>query len=268
MSQQRNAKLKLTADEGGEAQSHDSMTEAELREELAAAYRITHMLGMDSLIYNHISARVPGPEKHFLINPFGLSYDEVTASNLVKIDIDGNLIDANSAASVNFAGFLIHGAIHEASPGLHCVMHTHTEAGVALAGLQTELLPLNQGAMAFYGRVGYHDYEGIVSDVEERKRLLLAMGGKPALVLRNHGLLTAAPTIAGAIVMMIALDKACRAQLSMHQSGQPLIIPSPEVCSHTAAQHWRGAVPPASYGQQSFRALKRRLDRLDESYKR
>src|SRR5262245_27985015 len=131
MTQQRSTRLKLTADEGSEAELHDNITEAELREDLAAAYRITQMLGIDSLIYNHISVRVPGPEKHFLINPFGLSYEEVTASNLVKIDIDGNLIEADSDASVNFAGFLIHGAIHEASPDLHCVMHTHTQAGVA-----------------------------------------------------------------------------------------------------------------------------------------
>jgi ribulose-5-phosphate 4-epimerase/fuculose-1-phosphate aldolase len=260
--------MKITADDGGEVQLHDDLTEADLREELAAAYRIAYMLGMDYLIYNHISVRVPGPEKHFLINPLGLSYDEITASNLIKIDIDGNVVGGNSDVSVNFAGFLIHGAIHEASPDLHCIMHTHTEAGMALAGLQAELLPVSQHGMMFYGRVGYHDYEGIVSQIEERERLLFDMGGNPALILRNHGLLTAAPTIAGAVVLMIVLDRACRAQLNMHQSNQPLIIPSPEICELTATQYWKGAIPPASFGQEAFGALKRRLDRLDDSYKR
>ena len=268
MSQQRRPNLKLTADEGGEARSHEEMTEAELREELAAAYRITHMLELDNIIYNHISVRVPGPEKHFLINPFGLTYEEVTASNLVKIDIDGNLVGAKTDTSVNFAGFLIHGAIHGASDELHCVMHTHTEAGMAVSCMNTELLPIHQEGLMFYGRVGYHDYEGIVSGVDERERLLRAMGGKPALILRNHGLLTAAPTIAGALAMMISLNRACRTQLNLLQSGQAPIILSPEVCSRTAAQHWQGVIPPASFGRQTFNALKRRLDRLDDSYKR
>jgi ribulose-5-phosphate 4-epimerase/fuculose-1-phosphate aldolase len=260
--------MKLTADEGRAVRSHASLNEAELREDLAAAYRITHMLAMDGIINNHISVRVPGPDKHFLLNPYGLSYDEVTASNLVKIDINGNLIDGGSDVSVNFAGFLIHGAIHDATSDMHCVMHTHSSAGVALASLKTELLPLNQGAMAFYGRVGYHDYEGIVSDPEERGRLLRGMAGKPALILRNHGLLTAAPSIAGAVILMIALEEACRTQLTIHQSGIPFLLPSPQICSHTAAQHWKGVVPPASYGQKAFLALKRRLDRIDDSYKR
>jgi ribulose-5-phosphate 4-epimerase/fuculose-1-phosphate aldolase len=267
MSNRTGTKMKLTADEGVEAPGHATETEAELRENLAAAYRLTHMLGMDYMIYNHITVRVPGPDKHFLINPFGLSYDEITASNLLKIDLDGNIIGGQSGQSVNYAGFIIHGAIHDRAPGLHCVMHTHVEAGMAIAAMETKLLPTNQDALIFYDRVGYHDFEGIVSTVDERERMLAAMGDKPVLILRNHGLLTAAPTIAGAFILMVFLDRACRAQLNLLQSGQKIVVPPEDVCRHTASQYWTGTIPPASFGQQAFAALKRRLDRQTTDYK-
>jgi ribulose-5-phosphate 4-epimerase/fuculose-1-phosphate aldolase len=266
MSNRVGSNMKLTADEGMDPrQSH--ATEAELREELAAAYRLTHMLGMDYLIYNHITVRVPGPDKHFLINPFGLGYDEITASNLLKIDLKGNIVDGPSNQSINYAGFIIHGAIHDRVPELHCIMHTHVQAGMAIAAMETKLLPINQDALIFYDRVGYHDFEGIVSTEEERERMLAAMGGRPVLVLRNHGLLTAAPTIAGAFVLMFFLDRACRAQLDLLQSGQKIVVPSTEVCRHTASQYWEGMIPPASFGHQAFAALKRRLDRHTLDYK-
>ena len=268
MSNRTRTNMKLTADEGTAGGAGKAATESELRENLAAAYRLTHMLGMDYLIYNHITVRVPGPEKHFLINPFGLAYDEITASNLLKIDLDGNIVEGPSNQSVNYAGFIIHGAIHDRVPDLHCVMHTHVEAGMAIAAMETELLPVNQDALIFYDRVGYHDFEGIVSTHEERERMLAAMGNKPVLVLRNHGLLTAAPTIAGAFILMVFLDRACRAQLDLLKSGQKIVLPSPEVCQHTASQYWKGAIPPASFGQQAFAALKRRLDRQTTDYKK
>jgi ribulose-5-phosphate 4-epimerase/fuculose-1-phosphate aldolase len=267
MSNRSGTKMKLTADEGMEAPGHTTATEAELRQDLAAAYRLTHMLGMDYMIYNHITVRVPGPEKHFLINPFGLSYDEITASNLLKIDLEGNIVEGPSSQSVNYAGFIIHGAIHDRVPDLHCVMHTHVEAGMAIAAMETKLLPINQDALIFYDRVGYHDFEGIVSTEDERERMLAAMGDRPVLVLRNHGLLTAAPTIAGAFVLMVFLDRACRAQLSLLQSGQKIVLPPDDICRHTASQYWKGAIPPASFGQQAFAALKRRLDRQTVDYK-
>ena len=135
--------MKLTADEGATDPRQFPTTEAELREELAAAYRLTHLLGMDYLIYNHITVRVPGPHRHFLINPFGLGYDEITASNLLKIDLAGNIIDGPSNQSINYAGFIIHGAIHDRVPDLHCVMHTHVQAGMAIAAMETKLLPIN-----------------------------------------------------------------------------------------------------------------------------
>lgn len=261
MSNSKTSLMKVTADEGLSADAHETRSEAELRDELAAAYQLTHMLGMDYLIYNHITVRVPGPDKHFLINPFGLSFEEITPDNLVKIDLAGNIIGDAKGRVVNYAGFIIHGAIHDASSNLHCIMHTHTEAGVALACMETELLPLSQDALMFYERIGYHAYEGIVSDPAERARMLAAMGEKPVLVLRNHGLLTAAPSIAGAFIMMVFLEKACRTQLAVLNAGQTSKPPSAEVCRHTASQYWQGACPPASFGQQAFAALRRRLDR-------
>jgi ribulose-5-phosphate 4-epimerase/fuculose-1-phosphate aldolase len=266
MSNRIGTNMKLTADEGTNGSGH-AATEAELRKDLAAAYRLTHMLGMDYLIYNHITVRIPGAEKHFLINPFGLGYDEITASNLLKIDLNGNSIDGPSDQSINYAGFIIHGAIHDRVPELHCVMHTHVQAGMAISAMETELLPINQDALIFYDRIGYHDFEGIVSNAEERERMLAAMDNKPVLVLRNHGLLTAAPTIAGAFILMIFLDRACRAQLDLLQSGQKIVVPPPEICRHTASQYWEGVIPPASFGQQAFAALKRRLDRQTTDYK-
>jgi ribulose-5-phosphate 4-epimerase/fuculose-1-phosphate aldolase len=146
-------------------------------------------------------------------------------------------------------------------------MHTHVEAGIAIAAMETKLLPISQDALIFYDRVGYHDFEGIVSTHDERERMLAAMGNKPVLVLRNHGLLTAAPTIAGAFILMVFLDRACRAQLDLLQSGQKIVVPPEDVCRHTASQYWKGLIPPASFGQQAFAALKRRLDRQTSDYK-
>ena len=169
--------------------SRYSAEEWRLRQELAACYRLIAHFRMTDLIFTHISARIPGPEHHFLINPYGLWFDEITASNLVKIDLQGQAVEP-SPYSVNPAGFVIHSAIHGARENAQCVLHTHTRAGCAVAAQRDGLLPLNQISMEFYGNVAYHDYEGIALDLDERERLVKDLGDKPVLILRNHGLLT------------------------------------------------------------------------------
>src|SRR5689334_9162616 len=185
------------------------VTEAErkARVELAAAYRIFDMLGWVEMIYNHITVRVPGPEHHFLINPFGLMYREVTASNLVKIDLEGRIIGA-SAWPVNPAGFVIHGAIHAAVPEAHCVMHTHTTAGMAVACKQHGLSLTNFYAAQLYGQIAYHDFEGITVNLEERQRLITNLGSRRQMILRNHGLLSWGETIPEAFVRLWTLQRA------------------------------------------------------------
>jgi ribulose-5-phosphate 4-epimerase/fuculose-1-phosphate aldolase len=259
--------LKLMPDSFDAQFDEENQTEAQLRIELAAAYRLTHMFNMDFLIFNHITVRVPGPEKHFLINPYGLSYDEITASRLLKIDLKGNLISGPSGSSVNSAGFVIHGAIHEAREDLHCVMHTHTVAGVAISACESGLMVFSQDTMMFNDRIGYHDYEGFVCDVEERKRLLDDMGQLPVLILRNHGLLTAAPTIAGAFTMMWILEHCCRSQVAVLSMGQGVKSPPKSISRQTAHHFWDGNVPPRHFGRGPFAALMRRLDRTDPSYR-
>ena len=164
-------------------------SEAELRVQLAAAYRLVEHFGWNESIYGHLTVRVPGPERHFLINPYGLRYGEVTASNLVKITLDGEIV-GESEWSVNAAGYAIHGAIHKAAPDAHCVMHTHSPAGMAVAALECGLLPISLDATLFHGMVGYHEYEGAIVSEGEKARLVRDLGRNRALILRNHGLVT------------------------------------------------------------------------------
>ena len=193
--------------------AHNSMVssaESVLRAELAAAYRLTAHFGWDMLIFGHITARVPGPERHFLINPYGLMFDEITASSLVKIDLDGNRVDGGEGA-VNPAGFVIHSAIHAARDDAHCVMHTHTRDGMAVAALRDGLGACDFAGIALHGRVGYHDFEGVTVRDDERARLVESLGGHAHLVLRNHGLLTCGRPVAEALVRrMDRLDPSCR----------------------------------------------------------
>ena len=168
-------------------------TEAQLRRELAAVYRLVAHFKMTDLIFTHISVRLPGPDDHFLINPYGLLFEEITASNLVRIDLNGRVV-GDSDHTVNPAGFVIHSAIHREREDAHCVLHTHTLAGCAVAASSSGLLPLNQISMEFYNRVGYHDYEGVALNLDEQKRLIADIGDHPALILRNHGLLTVGRT--------------------------------------------------------------------------
>lgn len=210
--------------------------ELRLRRELAAVYRLVHHFGMSDLIFTHISARLPGPDHHFLINQYGLTFDEVTASNLVVIDIDGNLVRPASGVVVNPAGFVIHSAIHANRADARCVLHAHTRAGCAVAAQRGGLLPLSQMALEFYDRVGYHDYEGIALSKAEQQRLVTDLADHPALILRNHGLLTVGRSPAEAFLRMFYLNRACQIQTDAMASGAELVIPSAEVCERTARQ--------------------------------
>ena len=209
-------------------------TEADLRRELAAVYRLVAHYRMTDLVFTHISVRLPGEDDHFLINPYGLLFEEITTSSLVRIDLDGNVI-GESAHGVNPAGFVIHGAIHAAREDAMCVLHTHTLAGCAVAASGAGLLPLNQISMEFFDRVGYHEYEGVALNLDEQKRLVEDLGGHDALILRNHGLLTVGPTPARAFLRMYYLNKACEIQVAASRLGE-LVIPDPRISEHTAQQ--------------------------------
>ena len=201
------------------------------RADLAACYRLVHHFGMDDLVYNHISARVPGEEGHFLINAYGMTYDEITASSLVKIDFDGAVVqDSGTGYGINRAGFVIHSAIHRGRPDVACVIHTHTPAGMAVSAMECGLLPLTQNAMYFAG-LGYHDYEGPAVDLGEQKRLVADLGQHEAMILRNHGLLSVGTTIAEAFITMYWLDRACQAQV--FAMNTKLTLPSNEIVSVT-----------------------------------
>jgi ribulose-5-phosphate 4-epimerase/fuculose-1-phosphate aldolase len=236
--------------------------ERRTRLELAACYRLAQKQGWDELIFNHISARVPGPDEHFLINPFGLAFEEVTASNLVKVDLDGTII-GDSPYPINAAGFTIHSAIHRARPEIGCVMHLHTEAGMALSMLECGLLPLSQTAMFFRDLLARHEYEGVALDLAERERLVADLGDKAVMILSNHGTLVARKSIGEAFVTMYLLEKAARAQLQAMACNSPLISAKPQAADMTA-QFGKSGAGGAEY---AWRAMVRRLDREDLSYK-
>ncbi len=215
-----------------------SAEEWKIRCDLAALYRLVAHFRMTDLIYTHISARVPGPEHHFLINQYGVMFHEMRASDLVKIDCDGNIVDqASQSRRVNAAGFTIHSAIHMAREDLKCVVHTHTQAGMAVAAQKQGLLPISQHALKFYGHLAYHGYEGIALDLDERDRLVRDLGPEHrAMILANHGLLCAGRTIPEAWNNIYYLERACQAQVAAMSGGAELIFPPEEVRQHTAAQ--------------------------------
>lgn len=267
---ERSAKLSPAPQQA--AQPVELEGERQLRRELAACYRLIAHFRMSDLISTHISVRLPGPEHHFLINPYGLMFDEITASSLVKIGLDGRALDENDAL-VNPAGFVIHSAIHSARPDAQCVLHTHTRAGCAVAALAEGLLPVNQMSMECYGKAAYHDYEGIALDLNEQARLVRDLGDKPVLILRNHGLLTVGETVKQAFLRMYYLEKACDIQLSAQAAGA-LRLPSVAVCRRTERQFNE---PEREVGERELKddmfvdlawaALLRLLDRLDPGYK-
>lgn len=229
------------------------------RVELAACYRLMDLFGMTDLIYNHITARVPGSERHLLLNLYGLLYREITASSLVKIDIDGEIVwKPETDYGINKSGYVIHGAIHRARPGTSCVIHTHTPAGMAVSAMKCGLLPLTQTAMKFVGHVGYHDYEGPATRTEERERLVRDLGPHDALILRSHGLLACGATIAQAFNTMQQLELACRTQVAAMAARTELIVAAQHVLEHTADMYQPGSRRP--YGVLEWPAMLRLLE--------
>jgi ribulose-5-phosphate 4-epimerase/fuculose-1-phosphate aldolase len=230
------------------------------------------MLGMGDGILNHISARVPGTTDEFLINPFGMMYEEITASSLIKVDLDGKIIsNTNSEFGINLAGYVIHSAIHGARHDVACVLHTHTNAGMAVSSLKCGLLPLTQTAMR-WGKVAYHDFEGVAVEIDERKRLVDDLGDCEVMILRNHGLLSVGHTIGQAFNSIYRLERACQTQLLVQACNAEINMPSQEVIAKSNAQLMVMPSPDAKgknrpHGSLEWPALKRMLDRRDPSYK-
>ncbi len=241
--------------------------EWDVRVKLAAAYRLVDYYGWTEQIYGHLTARVPGPDDHFLINPWGLNYEEVTASNLVKIDVDGNVI-AGGENPVNFAGFIIHSAIHMTRSAENLVvMHTHTRAGMAVAAIKEGLLPVSMFATVFHNRLGYHAYEGASLYPDERERIVHSLGPHKALILKNHGLMAVGRTVPECFLRLYRLERACQVQLDAAAAGT-LDLLSPEIADRSAADldSYQG-MQPTPEGEIEFAALMRKLDKIDSNYR-
>lgn len=235
-------------------------SEQQVREDLAALYRLVAHFRMTDLIDTHISARIPGPDNHFLINRYGVLFEEMTAADLVRVDAAGAVVQEGDPdyLRVNAAGFIIHSAIHNARHDLACVIHTHTADGIAVSAQQSGLLPTSQHALRFYNRLGYHDYEGIALNEAERIRLVDDLGEHDAMILRNHGLLAGGRTIPEAFMNIFFLERACQAQVKALAGGLPLTMPSEEVCERTALQFRRPDSPKINFlaWQSALRLLK------------
>ena len=241
-----------------------SEAEWEARVQLAACYRIFAHLRWEELIYNHISVRVPGEDGHFLINPFGLHYSEVTASNLVKVNVDGNIV-GHSDWPINPAGFTFHSAIHATLAQAHCVMHVHTTPTMAVCCLQDGLSYTNFYAAQLYGQVAYHTFEGITVRADEGQRILASSGGKPVLLLRNHGPVVMGRTLAQAFNLMWLVQRACEVQVASQALGplQPITEQALEACVRDSLNF----NPKFGAGEDSFAAMQRLMDRIDPSYR-
>ncbi len=239
------------------------------RLQLAACYRIFAMLGWTEMIYNHITIRLPhsvsGDDKQFLINPFGLHYSEVTASNLVKINLKGDILDG-SKFPVNPAGFVLHSTLHDGIDGAHCVMHTHTTAGVAVASLKDGLSQSNFYSAQLHDMVAYHDFEGITVHMEEGPRVLKSIGNKRAVILRNHGLLSWGSTLPEAFAILWTLQRACEIQMATLSMGQPLPVPE-AVAAKCTRDSLQFDQKHGGAGVDVFDALTRQVGRIDDSYK-
>jgi ribulose-5-phosphate 4-epimerase/fuculose-1-phosphate aldolase len=248
-----------------DVKSSVSEVEWQTRVDLAACYRLMPLFGMSDLIYNHITARIPGSDDHLLINPYGFMYEEITASSLIKIDLAGNVVfNPNRDCGINQAGYVIHSAIHGAREDVQCVIHTHSRAGVAVSALKCGLLPLTQTAMRF-GSVAYHAYEGVALDLEERERLVSDLADSEVMILRNHGLLAVGADIPQAFNAMYWLEMACRAQVDAMACNTELNLPEPAVIEKTA--HLYKPETRRPYGVMEWPAMLRYLDRRDPSYR-
>lgn len=240
-----------------------SKEEWQLRVNLAAAYRLIAYYGWDDLVFTHISARVPGEQAHFLINPYGFMFEEITASSLVKVDLEANKV-MDSPHPINPAGFTIHSAVHSARHDAMCVLHTHTTNGVAVSAQQSGLLPLSQQSLFALSSLSYHDYEGVALRDDEKPRLVSDLGRNNFMILRNHGLLTCAPTIEDAFLAMYILESACSIQIKA-QAGEQLTMVPVEVMADMKEQ--AAAVTKGLGGALAWPGLLRKLDRLDDSYR-
>ena len=240
-----------------------SIEEWQLRVDLAAAYRLVAHYGWDDLIFTHLSARVPGPEHHFLINPYGMMFDEITASSLVKINLQGEIV-APSPYFINPAGFTIHSAVHAAREDALCVIHLHTDYGIAVSAQKDGLLPISQQSLFALASLAYHEYEGLALNEDEKSRLVSDLGDKRNMILRNHGLLTVGKTAAEAFLSMYILERACRIQILSQSGGGTLLPVSEPILENVAAQ--LGAVTVGQGSQLTWPGLLRKLDRLDPSY--
>jgi ribulose-5-phosphate 4-epimerase/fuculose-1-phosphate aldolase len=239
-----------------------SAQEWQARVDLAACYRLVDKYGMTDLIYNHITARIPGSKDHLLINLYGMLYKEITASSLVKIDVEGEIVwKPETDYGINKSGYVIHGAIHKARPDVACVLHTHTRAGIAVSAMKCGLLPLSQTAIRFVGHIGYHDYEGPAVDLDERERIVSDLGPHDALVMRNHGLLTCGATIQQAFNTMYQLELSCRSQVDAMAARTELVMPGENVLAHTAHLYQPGTRRP--YGVLEWPAMLRVLEAED-----
>lgn len=245
-----------------------SAEEWEVRVKLAAAYRLAALFRWTDHIYTHFSARVPGKEEHFLINAYGLLFDEITASNLVKVDIDGTLIDDPVGLGINQAGYVIHSAIHRARPDLKSVLHTHTRDGAAVSAQKGGLLPLSQHALGYYSRVAYHTYEGVALDLDEQVRLVADLGDKNIFILRNHGLLTGGISVEHAFRELHGLERACNIQIAAQAGGNADLLYAPqdaiEKVKRQSSVYASGENPGI---KRHWDALIRQLDRYGEDYK-
>jgi ribulose-5-phosphate 4-epimerase/fuculose-1-phosphate aldolase len=243
-----------------------SAEEWQARVDLAALYRLVALYGWDDLIYTHISGRVPGPEHHFLINPYGLMFEEITASSLVKIDLDGNVLQ-ETPYFVNAAGFTIHSAVHAAREDARYVMHLHTDQGVAVAAQKEGLLPLSQHALVVLPMLAYHDYEGIALNLDERERLVADLGDKDLMLLRNHGTLALGPTAAACWNGMFYLERACTMQVQALSAGRENVLIAPQSAQDEVRQQVGGRNDGrATAGALAWPACLRKLDRVSPGY--
>lgn len=247
------------------SQSRYSTQEWQTRVDLAACYRLMPLFGMSDLVYNHITARIPGSDDEILINPYGWMYEEITASSLLKINLQGEVLDPGcSDAPVNQAGYVIHSAVHAHRHDVGCVIHTHTRCGMAVSCMHEGLLPITQTAMRF-ADIAYHDYESVAIDLDEQQRLVRDLGQSNSMILRNHGLLVASPSVAEAFNAMYWLEMACRAQVDVMTSGARILHPSPAIVEKTFQLYQPHVRRP--FGLMEWPAMLRYLDRRDSSFR-
>lgn len=250
---------------GPDVRSQVGDVEWQLRVDLAACYRLVAHFGWSDLVFTHISARVPGTDHHFLINPYGMTFDEITASSLIKIDLDARKV-LDSPYDINPAGFTIHSAIHAAREDAKCVLHTHSVNGVAVSAQKGGVLPISQQSMFVLASLAYHDYEGVAINAEEKPRLVRDLGDKTYFMLRNHGLLTVGPTVADAFLAMYQFEAACMIQVRAQAGGGELIPVDPRIIAGSAKMI-RTVTRGAGAGALTWPGLLRKLDRIDPSFR-